>query len=48
VRFEFAPTDNPRLAQAEGVQEVARQLERIADQLEDADVEDSDVQEGVA
>jgi hypothetical protein len=35
MRFEFAPLDDPDLATAEALQEIARQLERIADELED-------------
>jgi len=35
-RFEFAPTDHPELAQAEALQAIAHELERIADELEDS------------
>lgn len=34
MRFEFHPTDHPKLASAEALQEIAIQLERIADDLE--------------
>lgn len=37
MRFAYEPTDGPRVAQAEAQQHIARQLERIADALEDGD-----------
>lgn len=35
MRFEFGPTDGPDVATAEAAQAIARQLERIADAVED-------------
>lgn len=37
MRFEFSPTDDPNLATAEALQSIARDLNRIAEELEDAD-----------
>lgn len=37
-RFEFDPTtDPPKMAQAEALQAIAYELERIADAMEDAE-----------
>jgi hypothetical protein len=35
MRFEFAPTDGPDVASAEALQAIARQLERLADAVEE-------------
>lgn len=37
IRFEFSPTDGPDVSQAEALQQIAIQLERMADALEDED-----------
>lgn len=35
MRFHYEPTDGPDVAQAEAQQQIALQLERIADALEE-------------
>lgn len=37
MRFAYDPTDGPDVAQAEAQQQMALQLERIADALEDGE-----------
>lgn len=34
MRFEYSPEDGPELASAEALQQIATQLERIADEME--------------
>lgn len=36
-RFEWGPEDHPGMAQAEALQAIAHELERIADAMEDAE-----------